>query len=49
VGIFARIFMQHFPLIPVEEDGRLHDPILRENFIDRIFIYKRYRESMDRK
>ena len=49
VGVFARIFMEHFPLVPVEEDGRLHDPILRENFIDRIFTYKRYRESMDRK
>ena len=48
VGIFARIFMEHFPLLPVEEDGRLHDPILRENFIDRIFTYKRYRESIDR-
>jgi len=48
VGIFARIFMEHFPLLPVEEDGRLHDPTLRENFIDRIFTYKRYRESMDR-
>jgi uncharacterized protein YbbK (DUF523 family) len=36
-GIFARIFMEHFPLMPVEEDGRLHDPVLRENFIDRIF------------
>ncbi len=49
VGIFARIFMEHFPLIPVEEDSRLHDPILRENFIDRIFIFKRYREIMDDK
>ncbi len=47
-GIFARIFREHFPLIPVEEDGRLSDPILRENFIDRIFTYKRYRESMER-
>jgi uncharacterized protein YbgA (DUF1722 family)/uncharacterized protein YbbK (DUF523 family) len=44
VGIFARIFMEHFPLIPVEEDGRLHDPTLRENFIDRIFTCRRYRE-----
>lgn len=35
VGVFARIFMEHFPLTPVEEDGRLHDPILRENFIYR--------------
>ncbi len=49
VGVFARIFMEHFPLIPVEEDGRLHDPILRENFIDRIFTYRRYREIMEKK
>jgi uncharacterized protein YbbK (DUF523 family) len=37
VGIFARIFMEHFPLIPVEEEGRLHDPLICENFIERIF------------
>jgi len=37
VGIFARIFRERFPLIPVEEDSRLRDQILRENFIDRIF------------
>jgi uncharacterized protein YbgA (DUF1722 family)/uncharacterized protein YbbK (DUF523 family) len=49
VGVFARIFMERFPLIPVEEDGRLHDPILRENFIDRIFTYRRYRESTEGK
>lgn len=49
VGIFARIFMEHFPLTPVEEDGRLHDPVLRENFIDRIFIYRRYRDIMEEK
>ena len=33
VGLFAREFMKQFPLIPVEDDGRLHDPIIRENFI----------------
>lgn len=42
VGIFARIFMEHFPLIPVEEEGRLHDPAIRENFIERIFTLKRW-------
>ena len=41
VGIFARIFMEYFPLIPAEEDGRLHDPVLRENFIERIFALRR--------
>jgi uncharacterized protein YbgA (DUF1722 family)/uncharacterized protein YbbK (DUF523 family) len=46
VGIFARIFMEHFPLIPVEEEGRLHDPLIRENFIERIFTLRRWVESV---
>src|SRR4030042_276757 len=49
VGIYARIFMDHFPLLPVEEEGRLHDPNLRENFIERIFTLKRWREVLERK
>ena len=44
VGIFAREFMRAFPLLPVEEEGRLHDPVLRENFIERIFIMHRWRK-----
>ncbi|MFZ5995722.1 MAG: YbgA family protein [Thermodesulfobacteriota bacterium] len=44
VGIFARAFMDHFPLCPVEDEDRLHDPAVRENFIERIFVYKRWRE-----
>jgi uncharacterized protein YbgA (DUF1722 family)/uncharacterized protein YbbK (DUF523 family) len=47
VGMFARAFMDHFPLLPVEEDGRLHDIRLRENFIERIFALKRWRELLD--
>lgn len=47
VGIFARNFMDHFPLVPVEEEGRLHDPLLRENFIERIFTLKRWREALE--
>jgi uncharacterized protein YbgA (DUF1722 family)/uncharacterized protein YbbK (DUF523 family) len=39
VGLFARAFMDHFPLIPVEDEGRLHDPSLRENFIEQVFVY----------
>ncbi|SPD74280.1 conserved hypothetical protein [uncultured Desulfobacterium sp.] len=46
IGIFAGMFMEHFPLIPVEEDGRLHDPLLRENFIEQIFTLKRWRDLM---
>jgi len=33
-----------FPLMPVEDDGRLQDPLLRENFIGRIFVFKRWED-----
>ncbi len=49
VEMFARIFMDHFPLLPVEDEGRLHDPKLRDNFIERIFALKRWREVLERK
>ncbi len=49
VGIFARVFMEHFPLLPVEDEGRLNDPLLRENFIERIFTLKRWRETLAQK
>ena len=42
VGMFARAFMQRFPEVPVEDDGRLHDDGLRENFIERIFTLARW-------
>ena len=44
IGIFARVFMEKFPLLPVEEEGRLHDAAIRENFIERIFTLRRWRE-----
>ena len=44
VGIFAKSFMEQFPLIPVEEEGRLSDPLLRENFIERVFCYRRFQD-----
>jgi uncharacterized protein YbgA (DUF1722 family)/uncharacterized protein YbbK (DUF523 family) len=47
VGIFARTFIKQFPLIPVEEEGRLCDPLLRENFIERVFCYRRYQDLMN--
>ena len=49
VGMFARIFMEHFPLLPVEDEGRLHDSELRENFIERIFTLRRWREVLSKK
>jgi uncharacterized protein YbgA (DUF1722 family)/uncharacterized protein YbbK (DUF523 family) len=42
-GLFAEALLQHFPNLPVEEEGRLTDPHLRENFIERVFAYTRLR------
>ncbi len=49
IGLFARAFMARFPLIPVEEEGRLHDAALRENFIEHIFALKRWRQVAEEK
>ena len=46
VGMFAREFMAHFPLIPAEDDGRLHDAKIRENFVERIFTLRRWRQTI---
>ncbi len=46
-GLFARSFMERFPLIPVEDEGRLHDMGLRENFFERVFVYARWRHYLE--
>ena len=46
VGMFARVFMGRFPLIPVEEEGRLSDAVLRDNFLERVFGYRRWQDLM---
>ncbi len=43
-GLFAGVLMERFPLLPVEEEGRLNDPWLRENFIERVFAYRRLKD-----
>src|SRR4030043_419503 len=45
-GIFGGAFMRYFPLIPVIDDGRLHNPNLRENFIERVLVFKRWKEFL---
>ena len=47
VGLFARSFMNRFPILPVEEEGRLHDMALRENFIESVFVYQRWCNTAD--
>ena len=44
MGIFAAELMQLDPLLPVEEDGRLNDAGLRENFVTRVFAYHNWKE-----
>lgn len=49
VGLFARSFMARFPLLPVEDEESLHDPQIRENFIERLFTLRRWREILAKK
>ncbi|MBV8053992.1 MAG: DUF1722 domain-containing protein [Deltaproteobacteria bacterium] len=42
-GLFAAALMRRYPSLPVEEEGRLSDPHLRENFVERVFAYRRLR------
>jgi uncharacterized protein YbgA (DUF1722 family)/uncharacterized protein YbbK (DUF523 family) len=42
-GLWARALERRFPWLPIEEEGRLHDPRLRENFIERLFVFRRWR------
>lgn len=43
-GVYARAVMEAAPWLPVEEEGRLHDPVLRENFIERLYAYRRWQD-----
>jgi uncharacterized protein YbgA (DUF1722 family)/uncharacterized protein YbbK (DUF523 family) len=44
-GIYAAALLDRFPHLPVEEEGRLNDPLLRENFITRVFVHHRWQEG----
>ncbi|MET0012429.1 MAG: DUF523 and DUF1722 domain-containing protein [Sedimenticola sp.] len=45
-GIFTRILMARRPDLPVEEEGRLNDPVLRENFINRVYVHFHWQQLM---
>jgi len=47
VGVFAAALLARFPHLPVEEEGRLADPHVRENFIERVFAYRRLRDFFE--
>ncbi len=46
VGLYAARLMANFPLLPVEEEGRLGDPALRENFLQRVYVFHRWRQLL---
>ena len=43
VGLYTRRLMENYPFLPIEEEGRLEDSHLRENFIHRVYIYSRWK------
>jgi uncharacterized protein YbgA (DUF1722 family)/uncharacterized protein YbbK (DUF523 family) len=45
-GAYAESFMAERPNLPVEEEGRLGDPVLRENFIERVFVHERWHREV---
>lgn len=48
IGIFGGAFVRRFPLVPAIDDGRLQNPSLRENFIERVFVFRRWKELLER-
>ncbi len=44
-GLFADALLRRLPHLPVEEEGRLHDAPLRENFITRVFVHACWRQA----
>jgi len=48
-GLFAEALVGGLPNLPVEEEGRLNDPVLRENFVERVFAYQRLRALFGRR
>ncbi len=45
-GLFAKALIERYPNLPIEEDGRLNDPRLRENFVMRVFAHHNFRTEV---
>lgn len=48
-GFFAQALRERFPLLPIEEEGRLSDPIFRESFLTRVFAFRALKDLFSRK
>ena len=47
IGLFARAFMEYFPLMPIEDEDRLHDPQAVQSFLERALAYQQSRITFD--
>ncbi|MGO3345081.1 MAG: YbgA family protein [Marinomonas sp.] len=45
-GLFTKALQERYPLLPIEEDGRLNDPLLKENFLMRVFAHHEFRHCV---
>jgi len=46
-GLYAREIMMRQPLLPVADEEQLHDAAARDNFLERIFAYRRWRQVLN--
>jgi len=46
VGAFVTVLRARLPILPIEEEGRLHDPVLRESFVERVFAHARWQRLL---
>jgi len=49
IGMYSKRLMENFPHLPIEEEGRLEDAHLRENFIQRVYTYARWKNMLSKK
>jgi len=47
-GLFARIFSEYFPLVPIVDEKEIHNPKTFKNFMDKIFVFRRWREFLEK-
>ena len=47
-GLFVRVLREHLPLVPITDEKGIHNPQVFKNFIDKIFVFRRWREFLEK-
>jgi len=47
-GLFVRALREHLPLVPITDEKGIHNPQVFKNFIDKIFVFRRWREFLEK-